>query len=147
LNIYLPKSEKEAVKEKELPEEILKCTETVLLVDDEDMILDVGQELLKNLGYNVLIASGGKEALESYEKNKEEIDIVILDMIMPQMSGGKAYDKLKQINPDIKVLISSGYSINGQGTEILNRGCSSFMQKPFNMKELSRSIREIFDKK
>lgn len=147
MNIYLPKSEREAVKEKELPEEILKCTETALLVDDEDMILDVGQELLKNLGYKVLIASGGKEALESYEKNKEEIDIVILDMIMPQMSGGKAYDKLKQINPDIKVLISSGYSINGQGTKILNRGCSGFIQKPFNMKELSRSIREIFDKK
>ena len=147
MNIYLPKSEKEAVKEKELPEERLKCTETVLLVDDEDMILDVGQELLKTLGYKVLIASGGREALEIYEKNKEKIDIVILDMIMPVMGGGETYDRMKEISPDIKVLLSSGYSINGEATEILNRGCSGFIQKPFNMKELSRSIREILHKK
>ena len=74
-------------------------------------------------------------------------DMVILDMIMPEMGGGETYDRLREINPDIKVLLSSGYSINGQATEILERGCNGFIQKPFNMKGLSRSIRGILDNK
>ena len=145
--IYLPASKKEETKEKEAATEVLDGKETVLLVDDEDVIIDVCKEILKALGYKVLIASGGREALEIYEKNKEKIDIVILDMIMPVMGGGETYDRMKEISPDIKVLLSSGYSINGEATEILNRGCSGFIQKPFNMKELSRSIREILHKK
>ena len=72
--------------------------------------------------------------------------LVILDMIMPDMGGGETYDKLKEINPDIKVLLSSGYSINGQANEILNRGCNGFIQKPFNMVDLSQKIRKILDK-
>jgi len=72
---------------------------------------------------------------------------VILDMIMPVMGGGETYDRLKETNPDIKVLLSSGYSINGEASEILDRGCNGFIQKPFNVKELSRRIREILDKK
>jgi len=145
--IYLPASKKEETKEKEAATEVLDGKETILLIDDEDVIIDVCKEILKALGYKVLIASGGREALEIYEKNKEKIDIVILDMIMPVMGGGETYDRMKEISPDIKVLLSSGYSINGEATEILNRGCSGFIQKPFNMKELSRSIREILHKK
>jgi CheY-like chemotaxis protein len=98
------------------------------------------------LGYKVLSAGNGKEAVEVYSNNKDKIDIVILDMIMPEMGGGKAYDKMKEINPDIKVLLSSGYSVNGDATKILERGCDGFIQKPFNMKQLSKSIREILDK-
>jgi CheY-like chemotaxis protein len=67
-------------------------------------------------------------------------------MIMPNMGGGETYDKLKGTNPNIKVLLSSGYSINGLATEILNRGCNGFIQKPFNMKDLSKKLREILDK-
>ena len=78
---------------------------------------------------------------------KSEIDLVILDMIMPDMSGGETYDRMKDINPKVKVLLSSGYSINGQATEILNRGCNGFIQKPFKMKELSQKLREILDEK
>jgi len=66
-------------------------------------------------------------------------------MIMPETGGGEAYDKLKKINPNMEVLLSSGYSINGQATEILERGCNSFIQKPFNMKQFSEKIREILD--
>ncbi|MBW2169089.1 MAG: response regulator [Deltaproteobacteria bacterium] len=73
--------------------------------------------------------------------------MVILDMIMPDMGGGETYDRLKEINPDIKVLLSSGYSINGQANEILERGCDGFIQKPFNMKDLSRKLREILDRR
>jgi two-component system cell cycle sensor histidine kinase/response regulator CckA len=94
-----------------------------------------------------LIAGGGKEAVEIYEKNKEQIDIVILDMIMPDMSGSITYDRMKEINPDIKVLLSSGYGINGQATEIFGRGCNGFIQKPFKMKELSQKLREILVEK
>jgi CheY-like chemotaxis protein len=145
-NIYFPASEKEAVKEKEKDEELIRGTETVFLVDDEDIILDVGQRIIEKLGYKVLTAKSGKEAIGIYEKNHDRIDMVILDMIMPEMGGGETYDKLKEINPDIKVFLSSGYSINGQATEILKRGCNDFIQKPFNIGELSKKIREILDK-
>ena len=147
-NIYLPASEKEiAVREERLADEILKGTETVLLVDDEDMIVDVGEEMLKEMGYKVLVARGGKEAVEVYAKRKEEIDLVILDMIMPDMGGGEAYDRMKEKNPKVRVILSSGYSIDGQATEILERGCDAFIQKPFNIKEMSGKIREILEKK
>jgi PAS domain S-box-containing protein len=143
--IYLPASEKEAVKIKEIDGELLTGTETVLLVDDEDLIIDVGHEMVENLGYEALVAKSGKEAIEKYQNNRDKIDMVILDMIMPDMGGGEVYDRLKEINPSIKVLLSSGYSINGQATEILERGCNGFIQKPFNMADLSRKIREVLD--
>jgi PAS domain S-box-containing protein len=149
-NIYLPASEKEVIREEKLPEDILKGKETVLLVDDEDMIIDVGSQILEELGYKVLTAKSGKEAIEIVSKARNlspAPDIVILDMIMPEMGGGEAYDRMKEINPNIKVLLSTGYNINGQATEILERGCDGFIQKPFSMRELSQKVREIMDKK
>jgi CheY-like chemotaxis protein len=124
----------------------LKGDETLLLVDDEEMIIEVGEEILQTLGYKVLPAVSGKEALEIYKNKKDSIDMVILDMIMPGMGGGETYDNLKQINPEIKVLLSSGYSISGQAAEILERGCDGFIQKPFKLRQLSIKIREILDK-
>ncbi|MBE9580569.1 MAG: response regulator, partial [Proteobacteria bacterium] len=147
-NIYLTASGKEVtIKEKKLADEILKGTETVLLVDDEDMILDVGKDMLGEAGYKVLLARSGKEAVEVCGKQKDNIDLVIVDMIMPEMGGGEAYDRIKEINPKVKALLASGYSIDGQATEILERGCEGFIQKPFSVKELSEKIREILDKK
>ncbi len=144
--IYMPASDKEIVEEKGVSGETLKGTETVLLVDDEDRIVDIGKKILKIMGYKVLVARSGKEAIELYKKNQARIDIVVLDMIMPEIGGGEAYDRLKEINPHVRVLLSSGYSIDGEATEILERGCNGFVQKPFSMKELSRRIREILDK-
>lgn len=146
-NIYLPASKKEIIRTKELKSDTLRGSETVLLVDDEDMIIEVAKALLKQLGYNVLTAGSGKEAIDIYEKNKARIDIVLLDMIMPDMNGGHTYDRMKEIDPDVKVILSSGYSINGQATEILDRGCKGFIQKPFNIKQLSQRMREILDEK
>jgi two-component system, cell cycle sensor histidine kinase and response regulator CckA len=146
-NVYLPASEKEIIEEKKSPGETLMGSETLLLVDDEPMIIEIAEELFSRLGYNVLSAVGGKEAITIYEEQEERIDMVILDMIMPNMSGGETYDRLKNINPKVKVLLSSGYSINGQATEILGRGCNGFIQKPFKMKELSQKLREILDEK
>ena len=147
ISIYLPGSEAPIIEEKEPAIEILKGTETVLFVDDEEIILEVGESMLKEMGYKIIMAGSGKEALEIYREKKDQIDAVILDMIMPGMSGGEVYDRLKAINPDIKVLLSSGYSVNGQATEILNRGCSGFIQKPFKLEEFSRKLREILDKR
>ena len=118
---------------------------TILLVDDEHMILKVGKQMMEVFGYEVLTAKGGKEAIEVYDTNRHRIEMVILDMVMPNMGGGETYDRLKDINPDIKVLLSSGYSIDGQAKEILGRGCKGFIQKPFNMEQLSRKIRDILD--
>jgi len=143
--IYLPTTEKRIPKEKKLPEEFFEGTETILLVDDEDMVSGIGKRLLERLGYNVLVASSGKEAIEMYEKNKDKIELVILDMIMPGMGGGETFDRLKTIDPGIKVLLSSGYSIDGQAAQIMARGCKGFIQKPFNLKDLSQKVRSILD--
>ncbi len=96
----------------------------MLLVDDEEMIIKVGIPMLQRIGYRTLKAKSGPEALKIYQQNKDKIILVILDMIMPEMGGGETYDRLKAINPEIKVLLSTGYSMNGQATEILNRGCT-----------------------
>jgi len=146
-NIYLPASDKKVIKEKELTRKILKGTETILLVDDEEMIIEVNKEILKALGYKTLIAKSGKGAVEIYKNNQKKINMVIMDMIIPGMSGKELYDNLKVIDPEIKVLLSSGYSISGQAAEILERGCNGFIQKPFKLKELSVKIREVLDGK
>ncbi len=146
-NIYLPASDKKVIQEKRLARKILKGTETILLVDDEEMIIEVNQEILKALGYKTMIARSGKEAVEIYINNREKINMVIMDMIIPGMSGKDFYGNLKKIDPGIKVLLSSGYSISGQAAEILEHGCNGFIQKPFKMRELSVKIREILDGK
>ncbi len=146
-SIYLPACEREIIELKEPIVETLMGSETILFVDDEDIITEVAGDLLRMLGYKVLIAGNGKEAIRIYEEKKERIDLVILDMIMPDMSGGETYDRMKDINPEVKVLLSSGYSINGQATEILDRGCNGFIQKPFKVVELSQKLREILDER
>jgi len=122
---------------------IHKGEETVLLVDDEEMILDIGTEFLKIMGYHVLTASNGAQALQIYEGKRDEIDLVILDMVMPDMTGGRCFDKLREVNPKVKVLLSSGYSVDGEASRILDRGCNGFIQKPFKIELLSKKIREI----
>jgi len=107
------------------------------------MVIDVGEQMLKALGYKIMIAGSGKEAIDVYRENQDKIHMVILDMIMPDIGGGDTFDSLKEINPDAKVLLSSGYSINGQAQEILDRGCNGFAQKPFSIADISKKIREI----
>ena len=120
--------------------------ETILLVDDDELIVDVGQSMLKTLGYTVFTANSGSVAISLYRSHRERIALVILDMIMPDMGGGSAYDQLKTIDPDVKVLLASGYSINGQASDILARGCNGFIQKPFSLHVLSEKVRAIIDK-
>ncbi|CAB1083391.1 PAS/PAC sensor hybrid histidine kinase [Olavius algarvensis Delta 1 endosymbiont] len=115
----------------------------ILIADDEELVLDVAVGYLKKLGYAALTASNGYEAVEVYIKNSDQIKLVILDLIMPHMGGGQAYNNIKQVNSEVKVLLSSGYSIDGQAQEILDRGCDGFIQKPFGMQELADKIKAI----
>jgi len=145
--VYLPVSGKPAVAEKPDEPEILTGSETVLLVDDEQLIIDVESKLLQRMGYRVLTAGNGNQAIEIYRQKKGTIAIVILDMIMPQLSGGEVYDRLKEIDPQVKVLLSSGYSVDSQAADILRRGCNGFIQKPFRPEALSKKIRAILSQR
>jgi len=146
-SIYLPATEKDLEEKKVSSDEFVKGKGTVLLVDDEEMILDAVEEMLKHLRYEVLLAKDGQEALRLYKKNQDKVDLVLLDMVMPIMGGGKTFDRMKEINSDVKVLLSSGYSIEGEAKEILKRGCDAFIQKPFKPEQLSQKIVEILGKK
>jgi two-component system, cell cycle sensor histidine kinase and response regulator CckA len=145
-NFYLPASAQTVPADKAVAiGEIARAPATVLLVDDETMIIEVGRDILKMSGYTVLTASSGHEALSIFKTKHTEIDLVILDMIMPSMGGGELFERLKQIQPEVKVLLSSGYSMNEQVLEILNKGCNGFIQKPFNIKQLNAKLREMLD--
>ena len=146
--IYLPAS-KTVVRNYETvasEEQLLAKHETILLVDDEELIREVSREMLEAVGYNVLSAGSGKEAVNVYKKHQDTIDLVVLDLIMPEMGGGQVYDRLKEINPGVKVLLSSGYSINEEAMSIMKRGCDGFIQKPFRIINLSQKIQKILDK-
>ena len=148
-NIYLPAVDAKPEQISFYDEEEVKHgrEEVILLVDDEKVILDVGEELLNALGYKVFLASGGNEAIEIYKENKDKIDLVILDMVMPGMSGGETYKVLKSINPNINAMLSSGYNIRGEAADIMKHRVNDFIQKPFTMTKLSHKIRNILEKK
>ena len=143
-NIYLPSSRKKAAAERSSPHERLHPgTGGILLVDDEPMILGSASEMLKLLGYTVYQAASGQEAVAVYAEKKNKIDLVILDMIMPGMSGAQALMALKDINPDVRVILSSGYSMQGEIQKVMETGCQGFIQKPYSFTELSKIVREV----
>jgi len=123
--------------------EIVSSTETILLVDDEKMVREVNKDLLESIGYEVYAVGNGQDAIVVYREKKDKISLVILDMIMPGLSGSDTFDRLRELNPNAKVLLSSGYSINGKIQTIMDRGCNGFLQKPFKLEELSSKVREI----
>lgn len=119
--------------------------ETILLIDDEEVIIDVSRDILESLGYRVWAVRTGQEAIALYKSRKNEIDLVILDMIMPGMSGGDTFDHLQAINPGVRVILSTGYSLTGQAREIMARGCRGFIQKPYKIETLSQKVREVLE--
>jgi CheY-like chemotaxis protein len=146
-NIYLKASEKEVDKPVMSADQIMRGSGTVLLVDDEPMVLEVGTKLLEKLGFKVIQAQGGKEAVEIYEASGAGIDLIILDMIMPDMGGGETFDRMKEINPGARVILSTGYTEDGRAAEIMARGCDAFLQKPFTIRDLSARISEVFSRR
>ena len=146
-DIFLPVPKGEVLREKGSPRQGLKERETILFVDGEDMIADVGSQMLKKLGYEVLSARCGEEAIGVYKQNKDKIDLVLLDVVTPDLGEREvAYHRLKEINPAIKVLFSSGNGIDDRAAEILDDRRNGFIQKPFTLSQLSQKVREILDK-
>ena len=135
--IYLPATDIEIRKQ------VKDRKPTILLVDDENVVVKIGVKMLERLEFTVISAFSGGEAIQLYRKHQGNIDMVILDIVMPETSGSETYDQLRQLNPDVKVLLSSGYSINGKAEELLNRGCNDFIQKPFTMDQLNKKVRKL----
>ncbi len=144
-SIYLPATDESILEDENMADELFMGTGTILLVDDEEIIIYAGEQMLKKLGYNVIVAESGKEAIEIFKKEHENIDLVLLDMVMPGMGGGETFARLKDIDENVTVLLSSGYSLDGQAREILDKGCKGFIQKPFSLKNLSQKVKEILD--
>jgi len=144
--LFLPVTEAPAERDAEEPASTDSGRGTILLVDDEPVVLDAGGDMLERLSYTVWKAGGGDEAVRRFERDHGKIDLVILDMIMPEMPGGEVYDRLKRVDPGVRVLLSSGYSINGQASEILERGCDDFIQKPFDLTTLSQKVKGILNR-
>jgi len=142
---YLPASEKEILAETKPEQEIVSGHETILIVDDEANTIVLLKELLETLGYKTLTARNGREAIELYREYRKDIHMVILDMIMPGMNGRDTFLRLKEIDAEVKVLLASGYSIEGEAAKILELGCRGFIQKPFSIVELSQKIRTVLD--
>jgi CheY-like chemotaxis protein len=144
-NIYLPLSDQEVYRDVPTGTRLDKGSETVLLVDDEEIIIEVGKAMLEKLGYRVVVAKGGEQAVDTVTEKGDGIDLVILDLIMPGIDGGKAFDLIRKIQPAMPVMLSSGYSLNRQAYNIMGRGCNEFIHKPFNISELSQKVRKILD--
>jgi CheY-like chemotaxis protein len=115
----------------------------ILLVDDDEILMEVIREILETAGYQVLTDFNGREALEIYEAWKGDIDLVMLDMIMPGMGGADTFGALKEIDADVAVIIVSGYSLPDEVRELLAQGCKGFLQKPFLISELFQKIRQV----
>jgi CheY-like chemotaxis protein len=119
---------------------------TILLVDDEDMVLEVGARVLEKLHYAVLTAGNGRDAVALFARHPDQVVLVILDMNMPGMSGGVVFEELRKLKPDVKVLLTSGYGLDGQTQELLASGGCGFVQKPFSIAALTQKFTEILQK-
>ncbi len=141
---YLPATEK-PVKEKEErdPEGFVPGKGRVMLIDDEKKILEVGRQLLEALGYEVVTFHQGQAAVETFKREGGHFDLVILDMIMPGMGGQDVFRALRKIDPRVRILLASGYSIDGEASKIMDMGCNGFIQKPFSVEKLSKKIQEV----
>jgi PAS domain S-box-containing protein len=144
-NIYLPASEKEL---ESLPDgaEADRGSETILIVEDDPMASRMGRDILERWGYRVMVADNGSEAIEIYAEYEKRIQLVLLDVILPDLSGDQVLFSLRKINPNVRVIVSSGYNVNQQITRLLNYGCADFIQKPFQSRALSSKVRAALDR-
>jgi PAS domain S-box-containing protein len=120
-------------------------SETILLVDDEEILRDIGKDILEKFGYTVLLAADGESAVELYRENPEDISLVILDIVMPGMGGKKCLEEILKMNPQAKVVMASGYSINGRVKEVLDGGARAFIKKPYELKQMLAEVRKVLD--
>lgn len=147
--IYLPVAEKEMStwprKKKAKDRDLPRGHETILIVDDEEVVRHLAKDVLKSLGYQVIVAANGEEAVRLYEEKSGDINLILLDMIMPQTGADKVYTNLKRVNPDVKVLFSSGYSRDQRVNQFLKEEGTNFIQKPYTMVSLAQVVRKTLD--
>ncbi|MCX7817039.1 MAG: PAS domain S-box protein [Syntrophales bacterium] len=144
--IYLPASKRSStLRNNNLREETARGNETILVIDDERTVLEVTAEMLASLGYRVLTAENGESALTIFSEKNKEIQLIIMDMIMPDISAAELYERIREINPEVKVILASGYSMNGLARSILEKGVKAFIQKPYRLSELSTKVRNVLD--
>jgi CheY-like chemotaxis protein len=139
--VHLPESPDGAPKEKaEMDPAFPRGRGRILLVDDQEPVREVAKDMLEALGYDVITAVDGLEGVSRYRDLWRVIDLVVLDMIMPNMSGGDCFRRMKEINPKARVVLSSGYSMDGAIQDVMNEGILAFIQKPYRLEELSRVV-------
>jgi CheY-like chemotaxis protein len=143
--VYLPVSDRGITSEASSREELeFKGSETLLVVDDEELIRELAGKILTGAGYSVILAADGRECMELYHARKDEISLVILDLIMPGMSGKQCLDELLKIDPKTKILMATGFSMNGPTREALELS-KGYIRKPFTIKDMLRSVRHVLD--
>jgi PAS domain S-box-containing protein len=120
-------------------------TETVLLVDDDEFVRELGAQMLTEQGYTVLLAEDGRDALDLFEEKHPQIALVILDLIMPEMGGTECLKELLKIDPKVRILVASGYSTDASIKDSIDMGAKGFLTKPFGARELLRAVRKVLD--
>jgi CheY-like chemotaxis protein len=142
--VFLPASHREVEAAATPPPALLRPgSGSILVVDDEADVLSVIEDLLLELGYEVTTAGSGAEAIALYNSASRGFDLVILDMVMPGMGGDEVFEALRRIDPDVKVLLASGYARGGKARDLLEQGCAGFLEKPFLFEELSEKVEEL----
>ncbi len=144
--IYFPATDKTPLDETAaVPKATPRGTETILIIDDEITLLDLTSEILKGLGYKVITAEGALEGIKTYKERHAEVDLVILDMLMPEMTGTEVYPLLKNINPDITVLLATGLSVGEKVDDLISMGVSDVIGKPYSVNDLAIHVRKALD--
>jgi len=150
--IYLPaisaESKEQGAKAATQPDVELGTGEgTILMIEDEDVVIEVTQAMLEWLGYRVMVAKTGKDAIHIAETFDGQIDLALLDIKLPDIEGGKVYPLIMKARPDLKVIVFSGYAIDGPARKILDAGAQDFIQKPFSLATLSEKLKEVLEGK
>ena len=134
---YLPLTDQSVREEVVKAAPMVRGSGKILVVDDEELLRDVACKLLKHLGYQVVTASDGLQACQYYEEHQRDVDLVIVDMIMPKVGGAECFRNLKRINPEVRAVLSTGYSLNETAQQLLDEGMVGFIQKPYQLSQLS----------
>jgi PAS domain S-box-containing protein len=143
VQIYLPALQIQIKEDKKIETELVKSTGTILIIEDEEIVIDIISTMLERLGYRTLIAKSGTDAVNIAETFDGDIDLAILDIVLPDMDGRKIYPLIVRARPKLKVIVCSGYAIEGPAQEILNAGAQDFIQKPYSFAALSQKLEEI----
>ncbi len=148
ISVYLPVLKEFNENEvNQVRDKVIKGEGTILVIDDEAMMRNIAKTMLEDCNYKIYYAEDGVSGLEKYLQHKDEIDMVLLDMVMPKLSGEEVYDELKKINPDIKVLLTSGFLQDDRVQKVLSKGVNGFIQKPYTIEKLSKAVDRILNEK